>query len=155
MDLRYTGDWPPAAVLAQYPNWVFALDEENEEGQDETTIKPEDQQLYISEETSFTAANATQANGIMKTAIIRMEDTVPSAIDVLDGTQWWSVQSGVSKKWEAVNETWLPEKERRPSISLGDRDIFPLVIKSKLSRSDGRILMLSIFPNGMTKLVWR
>ena len=38
--LRYTGCLPPPEVLAEFANWVFAVDEEDVEGQDETTIRP-------------------------------------------------------------------------------------------------------------------
>jgi hypothetical protein len=55
--LRFTEAWPPIAVLVDYPNWVYALDEEGKPGQNETTIKPETQQLYVSQETCFTVAD--------------------------------------------------------------------------------------------------
>jgi hypothetical protein len=51
--LRYTGDWPPPNVLSQYSNWVFAYDEEGEDDQDETTVRPEEQQSFISHETQL------------------------------------------------------------------------------------------------------
>lgn len=152
--LRYAGCWPPLATLAEYPNWVFALDEEGEQGQDETTIKPETQQLYISQETSFTAADVMLADGSSKTAVITLEDTIPSALDVLDGQDWWSVQRGRGSQWETVDNSWLPEEERRPGVSLRDKNIFPLSVKSRLPRSDGKLMALRIFPNGRTELSW-
>jgi hypothetical protein len=152
---RYTGCWPPTSILDQYPNWIFALDEEWVEGQDETTIKPETQQLHISGETCFTAAEVTQADQTARTAIIRLEDGLPSAVDVFDGRDWWSVQRGFGKKWETVNEVWLPEDERRPTVSLSDQHIFPLVVRSRLPRSDGKVLVLSIPSNGAMELNWR
>jgi hypothetical protein len=36
-DLRFTGDFPPLDVLERLPNWENALDEEDVEGQDETS----------------------------------------------------------------------------------------------------------------------
>jgi len=42
------------------------LDEEGEEDQDELTIKPENQQHYISERTCFAAADVTLAGGASK-----------------------------------------------------------------------------------------
>ena len=38
---RYTGEFPPIEVIARFANWDYALDEEGESGQDETTIRPE------------------------------------------------------------------------------------------------------------------
>ncbi|HLJ88000.1 MAG TPA: hypothetical protein VKZ53_14355 [Candidatus Angelobacter sp.] len=153
--LRYTGCWPSLDVLIQYPNWVFIFDEENAEGQDETTIKPEDQQSRISEETCFTTADATLADGRIKTAIIRLDENQPSALDVFDEGDWWSVQQRSGKNWETVDEIWLPEKERRPTVSLNDQGIFPLIAKSRLPRSDGISLILSIFTNGKVELIWK
>jgi hypothetical protein len=133
---------------------VFALDEEGEAGQDETTIKPETQQLYMSLETSFTTADVVLADGSAKTGMITLENTIPSGLDVLDGRDWWSVQRGPDSKWETVDETWLPEGERRPGVSLRDKNIFPLSVKSRLPRSDGNFMALRILPNGITELSW-
>src|SRR5262245_9352327 len=104
--LRYTGCWPSPDVLAQYPNWVYALDEEGEEDQDEFTIKPEDQQHYISERTCFTAADITLAGGAVHPGFITVDKTVASAIDVFDGEDWWSVGRGRSGRWEAGRQEW-------------------------------------------------
>ena len=149
---RYTGCWPPPTVLGIYPNWVFALDEEDEDGQDETTIKPESQQLYVSEETSFTAADITLASGTTRTGILTLDGTIPSAGDVFDGRDWWTVQRGPGTKWEAVRETWIPEDQRRPTVSLNDREIFPLNAHTRLPKSDGKIVSVTVFPDGATVL---
>jgi len=55
--LRYTGKNPSIEVLATYPNWTNAYDEEGLEGQDETTLKPENVQTQITDETTFTAGD--------------------------------------------------------------------------------------------------
>ena len=38
--LRFTGEWPPVELWAEQPNWEYALDEEDVQGQDETTLRP-------------------------------------------------------------------------------------------------------------------
>src|SRR5262245_58348279 len=74
--LRFTGEWPPQQYWSQFPNWENALDEEDEPAQDETTLRPAEEQTYIAEYTSFTTGNATLADG----------RTAPALIEVLGGT---------------------------------------------------------------------
>jgi hypothetical protein len=150
--LRYTGCWPPPDVLAQYPNWIYALDEEGEEDQDETTIKPEDQQHYISERTCFTAADIVLAGGVVKTGFITVDEIVPCAIDVFDGQEWWSVGKGNGRRWETGTQSWLPTEEGRPTVSLDDRRIFPLVAKSRLQKIDGEPMTISVSADGKAKV---
>ncbi len=76
--LRFTGDWPPAQYLEQYPNWG----KEGEENQDETTLKPSDEQSYIDDETAFTVGDATFADGRVCLAIIQVDYGDPQVIDV-------------------------------------------------------------------------
>ena len=112
--LRYTGSWPPLAVLTDYPNWIFATDEESEPGQDETTIKPESQQSYISEETDFTSATITFASGVTGSAIVSLIQGQIDAIDVFDGRDWWRLTVDYDGRvWTPLVETWLPESQRR------------------------------------------
>src|SRR4026209_119170 len=60
---RYTGEFPAIEVVAQFPNWDYALDEEAEPGQDETTIRPEAEQSFVTEYTAFSAADVWLASG--------------------------------------------------------------------------------------------
>jgi hypothetical protein len=153
--LRYTGCWPPIDVLAKYPNWIFALDEEGKPGQDETTIKPETQQRSISEETCFTAADAKLADGRVLTAIMRLAANALLGLDVFEEVDWWSLTQQHGSRWQALNETWLPAEERRPTVSLQDRRIFPLSAESRLPRDDGKHLTLRINCDGKAQLQWR
>lgn len=61
--LRYTGENPAIEALVQFPNWINAYDEEGVEGQDETTLKPDDEQRWITDMTAFTAGDIVFANG--------------------------------------------------------------------------------------------
>ena len=61
--LRFTGDFPPLDVLERFPNWENALDEEEVEGQDETTIRPTEEQHVLTPEVVFTAGVIIQADG--------------------------------------------------------------------------------------------
>jgi hypothetical protein len=45
--LRFTGQNPPPELWREYPNWRNAYGEEGEEGQDETTLLPDEVQTHI------------------------------------------------------------------------------------------------------------
>lgn len=47
MKLRFTGEWPPPDLWKEYPNWEPALEEEGEPGQDETTLRPGEEQRFV------------------------------------------------------------------------------------------------------------
>src|SRR5436309_2005622 len=112
--LRYTGEFPPINVFAKYPNWDYALDEEGQEGQDETTIRPEEEQTFITRHTGFTAADAWFATGLQFPALAEILPGRVCGINVFEGSDSWRVYfhkpSGV---WCAFVQVWLPENERR------------------------------------------
>jgi hypothetical protein len=56
-DLRFTGEWPPQSLWSKYPNWEYALDEEDEPGQDETTLRPSENQSNIDDDVAFEGAH--------------------------------------------------------------------------------------------------
>ena len=61
--LRFTGNNPPVGLWPRYPNWQNAYDEEGVPGQDETTLRPADNQQVIDDDVSFSAGDAALANG--------------------------------------------------------------------------------------------
>lgn len=147
--LRFTGEWPPASLLNQYPNWEYAIDEEDVDGQDETTIRPETQQDVISENTAYTAATAKQADGTERTAIAAIVAGRIDAVDVFinDRDAWRIGRKG--DEWEPFIETWLPENERMPHVRLSDEAVFPLSIETLLaSEKTGRALTENIGRGG-------
>ena len=157
--LRFTGCWPPVDLLDQYPNWVFASDEECEPDQDETTIKPEGQQTFISEETDVTAANVTLASGVNLRALLSLFNGKVVAIDVYNGHDWWRLCGAHDQKlWTPHVETWKPENQRRPVVSLSDRELFPAIVNSRLPFSDGRHITITILlepkPNSESAGPW-
>jgi hypothetical protein len=143
--LRYTGCWPEIEMLKTYPNWVFAADEEGESDQDETTIKPEDQQSFISDETAYTAATAIMPSGSCADAIVSVVEGRIEAVDVWDGRDWWRVlYDSRLRSWTPFVETWLPDGERCASVSLSDARFFPARIVSRLPYCDGPPLETTI-----------
>ena len=148
--LRYTGDWPPPEVLRHYPNWVFAYDEEGEEGHDETTVKPEDQQLLISRETQVTAGTLLLADGRTLPAIVCIESGSPIGVSAFEERWTWSVWRDHRRApWRPATQDYLPESQRLPSVSLSDSRVFPLRFATVLPReSGGEPWRIEIHPDG-------
>jgi hypothetical protein len=131
--LRYTGDWPPPEVLREYPNWVCAWDEEGEEGQDETTLKPEGEQTVITEDTIHTAGEVRLADGRRFPAIISLPDGPPISIDYHDGGAWVRCRvDATTERWSAFVQDWLPVEQRMRTVDFTDTRIFPLRVKTQL-----------------------
>lgn len=130
--LRFTGDWPPLDILRQYPNWEYAIDEEDVEGQDETTIRPESQQNAITNATAFTAARSRQADGTERMAIMAIIAGRIESIDVFtnDRDAWRVIWNG--DEWEPFIQDWLPEDERMPYVFLSENAIFPMHVETLL-----------------------
>ncbi|MBV9851882.1 MAG: hypothetical protein JO250_19620 [Armatimonadetes bacterium] len=136
--LRFTGDWPPQQYLNQYPNWSNAWDEEEEEDQDETTLRPSDEQGYIDEETAFTVADATLADGRTFLAIVQVDYGDPQEIDVFEAESPWRLRFSLpDQKWVPFVQSWLPMPQRMPSVSPNDSHIFPLRVVSRLPKTPG------------------
>ena len=86
-NLRFTGENPPPELLSEYPNWENAYDEEGVEGQDETTLRPAENQSVIEEYTSFAAAEVVLNSGQKCPALIYMiEET--AGLDVYVRGKW-------------------------------------------------------------------
>jgi hypothetical protein len=86
--LRYTGESPPVEVLARHPNWINAHDEEDVEGQDETTLKPEDVQTHVTDDTTFTAGDITFADGTTMVVLISVLNGEVSGFCVYREPEW-------------------------------------------------------------------
>jgi hypothetical protein len=148
---RYTGAFPPIEVLAQYPNWQNALEEEGEDGQDETTIRPADEQTYIAEFVTFTAADAVLASGEHAVAIGCVIESVGIAyLYVFNGTDWWELRyDEQTQLWRPFTPTYIPEPERPPTVSLSDTSIFPLRFTTRVPfEPGGEPFTATINPDG-------
>ena len=135
---RYTGACPPPDVIAQFPNWDYALDEEGKDGQDETTIRPEQEQSLITTATGFTGAEVTLASGECLVGLADVGIDGVDGINVFENGDWWRVFfHRPTRRWRPLIEEWLPEAERRPSVSLDDARVFPLRFITRLPRARG------------------
>ena len=154
--LRFTGEWPPVVLWEQYPNWEYALDEEGEEGQDETTIRPAGNQSVIDESIDYTAATATLPDGTsLPTFLVVYHDpeSCESVAVFINSTEAWQLgRDYSSRRWSPFEQTWLPEEERSPVVSLDDPDIFPLKVESRLSReATGKPFSFVVLSSGETE----
>jgi hypothetical protein len=139
-NLRFTGEWPPPEILADYANWEYALDEEGEPGQDETTMRPESEQRFITPATVFTAGEIETNSGERIPAILEMFEGTIEGINALipHGAPWRIYRAGSVKKWIPYTEDWLSEKDRTHSaVSLADNSLFPIIIRSSLPKQRG------------------
>jgi hypothetical protein len=126
--LRYTPGPPPLKVLAKYPNWRNALDEEGEDGQDESTIRPDDVSDHIGPETEFTAADITLVSGKRLPALLfgatDLWNGNAESIAVYEGSQIWHL--------EFSDRAWWASKYPEGNESLVDQSKFPATVVSRL-----------------------
>lgn len=149
LKLRFTGEWPPPDLWAQFPNWEYAFDEEGEPDQDETTLRPSDERQFVIE-FGFTAADLEQANGRCVPALLAVNGDPDGLTAFTSDTGGWSVQRlGTPARWVCIVEDWLPKAERAPSVSFEDASVFPLLVRSRLpSRESGKPLQFAIRSDG-------
>jgi hypothetical protein len=138
---RYTGDWPPPKVLKQFPNWEMAYEEDGlEQGQDDTTIRPQEEQSVITYDTIHTAGDVTLADGRTFPAIITVVSGAPDACSFHDGKRWWSIQT-FRKKWKSQGD----------SVDMKDKSIFPLRMRTRLPKQDGEHWQIEVRSSGAQK----
>lgn len=120
---RFTGSWPPISMLEAIPNWVYALDEETRSGQDETTIKPANNQRTIDYKIAFTAGEAWFPDGQVLSCLIGLDEGEPFSVICFGDTTFWQVT--------------LPPEGSMPIIAITAEQItrFPVRVVSRLSTS--------------------
>jgi hypothetical protein len=146
---RLTGRRPSAAQLRRWPNWRQCLDEEDEEGQDETTIRPDDEQAAIGPETSGTALEASSADGRCFPAFALAsgpEDLPQGDLDEIVLLEPRGART-VSMRFDH----WKPQPETR-TLELDDPRL-PIRMCSVLLLPDGRRLELTLERGGRVSRV--
>lgn len=98
-ELRITGDNPSPEQLEAFPNWENALDEEDVEGQDETTLRPAEDQTVIGEYVSFTAGTVWMREGDAERAFPAILEPEPGGV--------FAVQFFVDEDWQRVTRKWV------------------------------------------------
>ena len=147
--LRFTGENPPPSLWGRFPNWQNAYEEEGLVGQDETTLRPADNQRAIDDEVSFTAGNVVFADG----------RTFPALLGVLCGSVGWVYVypdpprdecwvlrlDEPSQRWVAMNDKWFVQGRGILPVPVADPTVFPLGVTSRLPlESSGEIVSLDI-----------
>jgi hypothetical protein len=149
--LRFTGEDPPQDLWAEFPNWENALDEEDVEGQDETTLRPAAVQDRLTDDVVFTVGLARYSDGRQFPALLETNAQRVDGVTVYpqSGNPWRIVRLGQPARWTAFLEEWLPEERRSfAPVSLGDLALFPLLIESRLPKSNGAPIRLVVHSNG-------
>lgn len=149
--LRFTGEWPPEELWDEFPNWEYALDEEETPGQDETTLRPAAIQDRITGDEALTVGFVTLPAGQQCPAVLELDFAVASGVTVItaEGKLWRVVRLGRPPRWEPYIQSWLPLEERSHSVvSLEDATVFPLLVESRLQAPDGRRLRFVIEADG-------
>jgi hypothetical protein len=127
--LRFTGQNPPPELWREYPNWRNAYEEEGMEGQDETTLMPDEVQTHIGESTSFTAGVARLHDGREFPAFLSLGRAGIDGCEVHQTSAPWRIYfSYPDKRWVPFRAEWLPVGQRPHSVSLEDDAVFPLEI---------------------------
>ncbi len=130
--LRVTGDNPPQQYWAQYPNWENAWDEEGNEDQDETTLKPSANQGSIDDEVTFSAGEAEFAGGSVLPALIAFVESDIDCVYVYpdqNSDRCWVISPDEPGRWDA--EDGREELGLLPAPS-NLADLLPLTIRSRL-----------------------
>ncbi len=136
-DLRFTGRLPTEAALRQFPNWEFALEEEGLPDQDETTLRPADEQARIEWETACTAATATTPDGTELMVILRGDGmSMHSEVSGVDGIHVF--RAGRVYDIELFPGAWRPEDGTQERLLFFDPEMVPLRITSVLPTAAGR-----------------
>jgi hypothetical protein len=134
--LRFTGENPPVRLWPRFPNWQNAYEEEGMPGQDETTLRPADNQESIDDDVSFTAGDAILPNG----------QVVPAMLGVLSGELgWvyvypdpaqdicWMLSFHVpSQRWVAMNDDWFLQSGGVVRVPVRGSTVFPIRVTSRL-----------------------
>jgi len=136
--LRFTGRNPPPELWSRYPNWRNALEEEGEEGQDESMLMPHEVQAYIAPHTSFTAGRVRLHDSREFPAFLAvLGDTIIGCQVYETGAPWRIYYSSPAKSWVSFRAEWLPEAKRPPHVSFQNAAVFPVEIYMQVPWKEG------------------
>lgn len=143
--LRFTGTLPTKRAVERFPNWVLALDEEGEPGQDETTLRPDDEQGRISKETVCAAVAAEGPDGKRQLGMLY------GYLDLWRGPEhadWLHVFKGARRlDVKLLPKLWWPH-ETAPTLHYNDFAVLPLRVITVLPGARMRPYRLTLMPGG-------
>lgn len=146
---RITGQNPPLHLWDRFPNWQNAYEEETLDDQDETTLRPADNQQAIDDDVSFAAGEAVLAGGQKLPALLAL---VTGEIDYVyaypnpSRDECWVLRSDLEgENWVAMNEDWFLEIQGILPVPLQTPGLFPMRVISRLPlASTGRVIDIEI-----------
>lgn len=144
--LRFTPGPPTRAALQRYPLWCMALDEEERPGQDESTIRPSDDQERIDDTTAYVAAVAKTPSGEMYDAMIEGDGYgINTANDVEQITIWIDDEPVLVKI--LGNKLWAHRSNRSPLGYFNDRYL-PLEVRAVVTGPNNKPFTVTLLPDG-------
>jgi hypothetical protein len=146
--LRFTAELPTEAAFRRYPNWMLALDEECEAGQDESTLRPHDRQDVIAKPTEHTAVTVTRADGSTRAGVLS---------DAYGGDNLWKTPEEAERLHvfdrglrmvDLFAKHWVPVTGE-PTYRYNDFRNFPLQVITRLpSAKTKKPHRLTLMPGG-------
>jgi hypothetical protein len=134
--LRFAGENPPIRLWTRYPNWRNAIEEEGLPGQDETTLRPADNQQSIDDDVNFTAGDAVRANGQRVPAMLGLLSGELGWVyvypDPSEDTCWMLSFHMPSQRWVAMNDDLFLQGDGLTRVPVGNSGVFPLRVTSRL-----------------------
>lgn len=135
--LRFTGTSPPQSLWARYPNWQNAYEEEGLPDQDETTLRPADNQQVIDDDVSFSAADVELADGTRRSALLSLiageAGWVYGYPDPRQDVCWALRYDVPTRRWVAMNDDWfLKGDPALVPVPVDRAGTFPMRVWSRL-----------------------
>lgn len=125
---RYTGVLPPIDVIQSFTTWEFCLDEEGVEGQDESTIRPQDTSGILTCETNACSVRIQLANGLVTYGLIWMSDyNIESMRFHMNQSYAWLVKEFECPQWTTSERKWGTALGGI-SLDLREDTVFPMKV---------------------------
>jgi hypothetical protein len=145
--VRVTGKSPSPVQLKQWPNWSVCSDEEDQEGQDETTLRPDTEQTAIGPKTILTAVDI-ELPGQLK--------LIGSLLSDLPGEGLLNASPGVLTVFEKrstlkvliKDDSWSPFPAPERTVECNDPKRLPMVVRSVLPFRGGERLVWVLESHG-------
>jgi hypothetical protein len=144
--LRFTPGPPTRAALAKYPLWCMALDEEERPGQDESTIRPSDDQERIDDSTAYVAAVAKTPSGRTFDAMIEGDGYGINATNDVEQITIWIDDEPVLVKLLG-KKLWVHRSNRSPLGYFNDQHL-PLEVRAVVPGAKSKPFTITLLADG-------
>ena len=147
--VRSSGGTPPGHLWPRLPNWRNSYEEEGLPDQDETTLRPADNQQTLDDDVSCTAGDAVLANGQTVPAMLAVWSGELGSVyvypDPSENVCWILSFNVPSQRWVAMNDDWLLKGGGVVRVPVGNSAVFPIRVTSRLPlQGTGEIIAIEI-----------